>query len=863
MAKNPHIPEGNDPMPQRVPEAAREAENSRGIINLMGQIPTWARVAVASLVLGGTAAINEGCGFGEDPVDTAEDQILLSHQEKDWQFNMYRTGKAEVTEAHGKTLYHFIKGTLAAADVFEGMAEADQLKVIDAVIYFCRSLNPEDLDDFSGIHTKTLYFPESIHVLQPDGSTFLLDLDFDLASEKDEELKESLGDGGDVEITELNGKMDKMLKSLAKEYKRDPSQNVWPELLALDAVIDRASNASYHDIFERYNVASQSEMKAYKGETAAQIQDKLDELKKDRPANKKEIDQLEPILKTKIYNELVDIVKKMTPRQVEEKRILQGTVLDASFPFYNLQEVWEYKKRAKSQGADAGFYDIVIDELSDKSNSVTLESWLNEQEKACAYFNKHGAELGYDPQLAKYMTPSVVLAVMHAEFFSELSGDAFLDILPVAIESGNLPYGPAVGDIEVSMGEVQLLEDTFKLFLSGKSSQLRDIQTSDPSFKFLVPQKKDFTGKKKTVTRYDDQDLVAAMITDTPSHSFYTIMAIAYHIELGFNVLINDLNFKKAWTSAPESERYLFIASFSAGAINNGRGDPDHNNGAYGAATALLKSVDSTALNPYIQAIPTAAADSVPVFKLKKKGTVSRGAKKGAEAMEAMLRRASGMPERPVTVSEILTNKPRVDIFTAYEPLLDRAARDGFAFSTNVGENQEIYAAAKAAGVPVPMEGEGYRVKPYEGLDATLYSDALVIVQRFAAEFKARSGGYSLSIMDLMRSPEQQDAVSISKGTHPGGRTADVADGRFLDPAGNEITWSEKGSRGPHADLIEEKLRPVMIQLLEEYQARGFMMVFDETERGAIARGNTKSGGHWHVYIPTRAQGPVGPLLKP
>lgn len=213
--------------------------------------------------------------------------------------------------------------------------------------------------------------------------------------------------------------------------------------------------------------------------------------------------------------------------------------------------------------------------------------------------------------------------------------------------------------------------------------------------------------------------------------------------------------------------------------------------------------------------------------------------------------------------AQTLSEAPRVAIFTSYQPLLDRAAKDGFAFSTNVADNKRIYDAAKAAGVPVPMEGEGYRVKPYEGLDATLYADALAIVQRFAAEFKARSGGYSLSIMDLMRSPEQQDAVSISKGTHPGGRTADIADGRFIDPAGNEITWSEKGRRGPHADEIENKLRPIMIQLLEEYQARGFMMAFDETEKGAIARGKTKSGGHWHVYIPTRAQGPVGPLMKP
>ena len=154
-------------------------------------------------------------------------------------------------------------------------------------------------------------------------------------------------------------------------------------------------------------------------------------------------------------------------------------------------------------------------------------------------------------------------------------------------------------------------------------------------------------------------------------------------------------------------------------------------------------------------------------------------------------------------------------------------------------------------------------MKDSTGLDAIMYADALKILQRFAAEFKERSGGYSIVVTDLLRSPEQQDAISISKGTHPGGRTADIGDGRFIDPNGNEITWSEKGKRGPHADVIEQKLRPVMIQLIEEYQARGFMMAFDETEKGAIARGRTKSGGHWHIYIPTRAQGPVGALIKP
>lgn len=849
---------------RRVEDSHRShVETPQGLSGMLEVVPARVRALLLMAMIGigggGATVALEACS-GSEVVDTATDPILLTRREEPWNFKMYQTGRTKVTDQYGTTLYHFIKGYLAEKKLVpEGMSEEN---LINAIIYFCRKLNTQNLDNFTSIKDEKIYFPEFLYAERNDGKDHVIRLGMETTPDKDEELVKTVGRG--TEISELNGKLDHLLEQVAQDYKRNPNENAWPEMQAFDALMQRTNTSSYHEIMWHYNIASRSEMNSHMGKSAFQIQDEIERLGREegggKEKNKEKIEKLTRILKTKIYEEFFAIAKKLNPNQVESKKLFRGTVLDSRVAFYELETVWRYKKDKKGQSKDFPAYDIAIDELADRNNTVTLESWLPNQEAACAYFQKHGAELGYNSELAKYMTPSVILSVVHAEFFSELSGRAYLDLLPIAIESANLVYGPAVGDTEFSAGVVQMIRSTFEGILDSKGSALRTLQGSDSSFVISVPQKVEKTVKKGRKTEkikvYENKDIVNAMITDLPSHSFYAILAVADHIELGFNELMEDPQFKKAWDEAPESERYLFIASFSASAINNGRGGVEHKNGAYGAAYYLLEKVDSDSLTAYITSIPTAAAESVPITKPGKKETVKRGARVGLETMREMLIRAQALErEEPEQESEALKQVP---LLTEYGPMRDRAIADGFPLSLDKAKNRKIYEAtlSNPNTVELPTNHEFFFRKPNPDSIARMENDAYAIFLLFAKDFKNRTG-YTLSYTDVLRTPEYQDKMSpIDDSTHYTGRTIDIPDGRFKDSKGKEITWSvptgkkdKKGNptykRGPHADEIEEKLRPALVQLMEEYQGKGYMMVFPEVE----------GGGHWHLYVPKTVQG--------
>lgn len=859
--------------PAEIPsDGQRNPERQQQWLGLVDLLPIRVRTLVFLAMLAGTGtlATQPGCGLGEEAVDTASDPVLLSTVRGTLDAKLYRTGEAEVTDEHGKTLYHFLKGELKKRGKMDGLTEPEQQNLIDVMIHFCNELNPaENINDFPSIKGKTLIFPETMYLSTGEYS-WLLDMGFDSRLDKDEEILEGLNQSKGKDIEELNGELDSMLENLARVYDTGHDSNAMAILSQIDVAIERTDARNYHDILEKYSVyANKLEtpaFSAYEAMTIAQILEQLD-------GNEKE--KAEEALKGKMYMELVRVLQGARPDEVASKRLLHGTVLDAATPFYNLKEVWTYKRDKKSEKEDKAFYDEALKQLEGKSNTMTLTKWLETQEKACGYFQKNGEALGYDPELAHYMTPAVILSVMHAEFFSELSGKAYLDLLPVAMESGNLPYGPSVGDREVSMGEVQLLKRTFELLLGSKRDGIRTLQAQDTAIRILTPEKKSVMitvtegkGKKKKkvqkeIQRYDQADMVKAMITDADSHAFYTILTIAYHIELGFDVLMKDTQFKEAWRAAPASDKYLFMASFSASAINNGRGSSEHNNGAYQAAVELIERVNSSSLSAYIGAIPEAAKASVPITKLGKQNTVSRGARKGYEAMTEMLKRVdpfviyvsagqpvSKEPQAPIAAPTAEAPK-RVPVLMAYSIMRDRAISEGFPLSTTPEANRPIYMASKFRGIPIPETGEGYARKSGPESEAIMDADALKIFQDFAKEFKKRTG-YSLTFTDALRTPEIQAKESpIMDSTHFTGRTLDIADGRFWDPNGNEITWTDfsgkKPKRGPNADLIENTLRPAMITLLEEYQARGLMMAFDETS----------SGGHWHIYIPKTYRGPV------
>ena len=592
-------------------------------------------------------------------------------------------------------------------------------------------------------------------------------------------------------------------------------------------------------------------MEPYKAYSAAQIQDKIDGLKaekKDEKDGKEKIKLLECIRNTKMYLELMDILPNMKPHQVRNEGVLRGTVFDSrsKHPFYDLVSIWEWKKANKAKkknGATlyAQTYDAMISALNTKSNTATMTVWLEHQQKACEYFRKHGTTLGYSPEIVHYMTPAVITSVIHAEFFSELSGRAYLDLLPTAFESGNLAYGPAVNDNEFSAGAVQVLIETFAGISNRQSQVLTQLQENDPSVDLIIP---DAISKNQDGTYDIKQTKVVAdaMLADLPSQTFYAILTVSDHIQLGINELRKDQQFKKAWDDAAEEERYLFIASFSAMAINAGRG------GAQSTALNLLKKVDSDSLTAYITTLPNAASGK----------TRKRGAEKGLEAMKEILLRAHKLQgEKPAEILVSGWGNLQIPISEDYSLMRDRAIADGYPLSSDKEKNRKIYEAtlANPATMELPSNHEFFFRKPNPDSIALMETDAYEVFLRFAKDFK-KSTGYTLSYTDILRTPEYQDKMSpIDDSTHYTGRTIDIPDGRFKNPEGDEITWSVPtgktdrkknpiSKKGTHADEIEQKLRPALIQLMEEYQAMGLMMVFPEIN----------GGGHWHLYMPKREQ---------
>lgn len=221
---------------------------------------------------------------------------------------------------------------------------------------------------------------------------------------------------------------------------------------------------------------------------------------------------------------------------------------------------------------------------------------------------------------------------------------------------------------------------------------------------------------------------------------------------------------------------------------------------------------------------------------------------------------ASAEPVVPKSHIFVTGEPERVSIYEVYSPLRDRAIKDGYPISSDRKRNRALYEAAlvSSTSVDMPLSTPDYFRKPNPDSIAKIEQQALVVFEHIAREFKIRTGGYMLAYTDILRTPEYQDKMSpIDDSTHYTGRTLDIPDGRFRDPSGREMTWSVKKTdeeiamlpknhksiaefkRSPDADQIE-KMRPILIQILEEYQAEGWVMAFDET----------KSGGHWHLYFP-------------
>jgi hypothetical protein len=601
-----------------------------------------------------------------------------------------------------------------------------------------------------------------------------------------------------------------------------------------------------------------------------------------------------------LREKLITVTRSLNDDQIVNNHIFDGSVVSR---YADIEAAWRYKKDFKGGAVVDKYYPYL--HMEGKNHTLPMRKWYERQQAASVYLKAHGAELGYPQDLLDYMSPSLMLSVVHAEMFSEFSGETFVDLAPVLFSAHNLVYGPALNDHELSGGFVQMIYGTFKGLLHNHGAQITALREKDPSYLVIVPPIRSYTDKVKitvgrgrnkrivtkdqTVEEYDREKFPQAMLTDVDSQLFYDQLAILTHITPGMKVLLADAKFALAWKEASEKDRYLLLGSFSAMAINAGPGSEKYDNGAYKIAKLMLESVNSMALSEYREAI--APACKKQYGNSAKATTTSRNALRGFETMDVLVGRVEveepgllARLENLVTAEPVPTpapiaptpivrttpgpvqtlskvpivvtgDVPRAPLYKDYSALRDRAVADGYALSEDSDDNQKIYEAALASSIPVPDSPDYFR-KEGQQSEARAEREAAIVFAHIARQFKNETGGYIPCYSETLQSPEYRATVSsVSDATFYTGRTLAVPNGRFRDPSGKEITVSipdpkHKGKylRGPDADKVEA-LRKTLVKILEEFQAEDYVVVVDMSE----------TGGGYQLYFPKQEKPLYGP----
>lgn len=295
------------------------------------------------------------------------------------------------------------------------------------------------------------------------------------------------------------------------------------------------------------------------------------------------------ILQGRLHQEMIEIVRRMSPDDIIRHRVFLGMTIDSpkKHSFANLDGVWNFKitdprvtsKAVKEYGPHTR------KQLVGKERSITMATWLEKQQAANDLFARHADDLGYQADVVKYITPEVMLAVIHAEFFSELDAETFIKLSPILFETYNIAYGPAVNDHLYSGGLVQMTSDTFTEILNKHGDALRKIKENDPTATFIIPKKlkketsrtitigRGKKAKKRTITEtveyYDPSEFAKAMLTDIDSQLFYNSFVVTNNMRRAIDVLRADEDVREAWMRADDADRYRFMAALSPMAINN------------------------------------------------------------------------------------------------------------------------------------------------------------------------------------------------------------------------------------------------------------------------------------------------------
>lgn len=331
-----------------------------------------------------------------------------------------------------------------------------------------------------------------------------------------------------------------------------------------------------------------------------------------------------------LKDKTIELVKVMPPGDVERVGILAGSTVHGKNrpPFSKLPDTWDWKSQNKTSKEARNYVDAVLRlDLKSLDGSVDAANWRQKEQSAIDLLRRHGDRFGFRAEVLKYLTPEVMLAVMNAEFFSELDGRTFVETSS-AVFDYNIVFGPSANDRLCSTGPVQLIESTFVGFLDEYSDKFRTIQVAEGTrANFVVPAR---TGSKKegkrTVGVYDPDSFAQAMVGNPDSVIFYATFSVLDHTKSTFDVLFKNKNFRKIWDAASEDDRLLFVGSLAPLAINGGPGT------AKKAAESMLVDKHLTTLSLMAKDMPTHT----------RRDLASRGAERGYDAMTYMIQRAKG-----------------------------------------------------------------------------------------------------------------------------------------------------------------------------------------------------------------------------
>ncbi len=194
--------------------------------------------------------------------------------------------------------------------------------------------------------------------------------------------------------------------------------------------------------------------------------------------------------------------------------------------------------------------------------------------------------------------------------------------------------------------------------------------------------------------------------------------------------------------------------------------------------------------------------------------------------------------QQTVLKAALQTETARVALFSDTTLLFARATSDGLVLEGGKPQHEKNYAGVKAAGVTVPLVGDGYSIREKAGEPLVMPGVEKTLTE-FAAEFKRLTEGYGVVIFDLLESPELR-----VNGLYFTGRSFNVSTVRFTGPDGQELDRDKQTSN-------IDALRAILLGLIEQYQFRGLMLGMQEEKRDYV-----------QVYVPKSNRGPVGPVMK-